>query len=282
METPVTPHEPARQEFEREALQWLPDVARFALSLTREEASADDLVQDTYLSAQQNWHQFIPGTSSRAWLFTICRNRFYRLSERDARQVAVDDPELEALAAATLHTSASQDGLAEAFERSDIRDAVDAALAELPAPFRDAAILVDVNDETYESTAQILGVPIGTVRSRLFRARRMLQERLLSHARDAGFAVPSTMPTAPGGVTMEPMPDCVSVMRQLWDYLDGELSDERMAQIRNHLTMCGRCKPQADFERSFLAAVAHARRDQRNPAPLRERVREALRRQVSA
>ena len=278
----MTQSDADRQAFERETLQWLPDIARFALSLTRDDDGADDLVQDTYLSAQQNWHQFIPGSSSRAWLFTICRHRFYRLNERDARQIAVDDPELEALAAATLHTAALQDGLSDAFERTEIRDAVEAALAELPAPFRDAAILVDVHDATYESAAQTLGVPVGTVRSRLFRARRMLQERLLTHARDAGFAAPSTMTTAPGGVTMEPMPDCVSVMRQLWDFLDGELSDDRMTEIREHLAMCGRCKPHADFERSFLAAVAHARRDHRNPAPLRDRVREALRRQVSA
>lgn len=267
------------RSFERETLQWLPDVARFALSLTREEADADDLVQDTYLSAQLNWHQFVPGSSSRAWMFTICRHRYYRLHERDAREVTVDDPELEALAAATLHTSAMKSGLSEAFERSEIRNAVHAALAELPPPFRDAAILVDVNDATYESAAQMLGVPIGTVRSRLFRARRMLQERLLAHARDAGFAVPPTMTTESGGMTMEPMPDCVAVMRQLWDYLDGELTDDRMAVVRDHLARCGRCQPQAEFERAFLAAIAHARRDHRNPTSLRDRVRGALRRQ---
>src|ERR1043166_1159067 len=68
--------------FEREALCWLPDVARFALSLTRNEADADDLVQDTFLLAYEKWSQFEPDTECRAWLFTICRHRFYRTRER--------------------------------------------------------------------------------------------------------------------------------------------------------------------------------------------------------
>ena len=176
--------------FEADALRWLPDLARYALSLTRNEPEADDLVQDSFLMAYQQWHQFDAGTDCRAWLFTICRHRFFRSRQRDERQVATEDPELEALAAAAIHTGAKGAGLEDAFARSAVLQAVDAAIAELPTPFRDVAILVDVEDQTYETTAQILGVPIGTVRSRLFRARRILQEKLLSHAQDAGIAVP--------------------------------------------------------------------------------------------
>ena len=69
--------------FEREALPWLDDVYRFALSLTRDDADADDVVQETYLRAYRSWHTFIPGTECRRWLFTICRNTFYRRRRRE-------------------------------------------------------------------------------------------------------------------------------------------------------------------------------------------------------
>ncbi len=185
---------PARDDarFEREALRWLPDVSRYALSLTRDNGEADDLVQDTFLIAYENWNQYVPGSQCRAWLFTICRNHFYRTRNRAERQVAADAPELEALAAAAIHASAKADGLGDAFERAEVMQAIEQAIAELPQPFRDAAILVDLHDHTYDTASAVLGVPIGTVRSRLFRARRLLQEKLLAYARDAGIAVHKT------------------------------------------------------------------------------------------
>jgi len=181
---------PARDDarFEQEAMRWLPDVSRFALSLARDDSEADDLVQDTFLIAYENWNQYVPGSQCRAWLFTICRNHFYRTRSRAERQVATDAPELEALAAAAVHASAKADGLDDAFERSEVLEAIETAMAELPQPFRDAAILVDLHDHTYDTASAVLGVPIGTVRSRLFRARRLLQEKLIAHARDAGIA----------------------------------------------------------------------------------------------
>ena len=75
---------------------------------------------------------------------------------------------------------------------------------------------------------------------------------------------------------MMPMLDCDAVMRQLWDYLDGELTDDRMEAIRAHLSMCNRCTPQAEFEQAFLRAVAQARREHSNPAGMAHRVRAAL------
>lgn len=173
--------------FEREALCWLPDVTRYALSLTREESDADDLVQDTFLIAYEKWNQFVPGSECRAWLFTICRNRFYRSSERAEREMAAETPELEALAAAAIHASARSSGLEDSFERHEVLQAVEAAIAGLPPAFRDVALLIDLHDHTYSSASAVLGVPVGTVRSRLFRARRLLQEKLLAHARDAGI-----------------------------------------------------------------------------------------------
>lgn len=76
---------------------------------------------------------------------------------------------------------------------------------------------------------------------------------------------------------MMPMLDCDAVMRQLWDYLDGELTPERAEAIHAHLAMCKRCYPQYEFEKAFCDAVAHAQREHSNPSRLRDRVMEALR-----
>ncbi|GAC1656667.1 MAG: sigma-70 family RNA polymerase sigma factor [Gemmatimonadaceae bacterium] len=174
--------------FERDALPWVDDVYRFALSLTRNEADADDVVQDTFLRAYKSWHTFQPGSDARRWLFTICRNVFLRSRERARHQVDVEDGDVEALAAARLHRVAVDTGEVDTLARLDLAPAITHALDELVEPFRSAVILVDVEDQSYEAAADVLGVPIGTVRSRLFRGRRLLQEKLLDYAKDAGFS----------------------------------------------------------------------------------------------
>jgi RNA polymerase sigma-70 factor (ECF subfamily) len=156
-------------------------------SLTRNEADADDLVQDTFLRAYSSWESYTPGTECRGWLFTICRNSFLRTRQREERQVQTEDAEFEALAAVAVHESAKQGGYGSLFAESDLSDAIDRALGELPDAFRDVVLLVDMNDQPYADAAATLGVPIGTVRSRLFRARRLLQESLIAYARDAGM-----------------------------------------------------------------------------------------------
>lgn len=172
--------------FEAVTLPLLPDVIRFARSLTRDASSADDLVQDVYLAALRNWHQYDPSLTCRNWLFTICRNRFLRITSRAERQVAVEDAELESLAAA-MPESVKPSDFPAWVERSEVTQAIQDAMATLPDPFREVAVLVDWHDLTYEAAAGILDVPVGTVRSRLFRARRILQQRLAVHARDAGI-----------------------------------------------------------------------------------------------
>lgn len=196
MATEVERNQQKNQRFADEALVWLPDVTRFALSLTRDQANADDLIQDTFLRAYQSWDTFIPGSACRGWLFTICRNTFYRQSIRDRRMVQCDDPELEALAAAAVHASADTSGAGDLFTRVDLHDALDRALEALPDQFREAIILVDVQDQSYDTAAQVVGVPVGTIRSRLFRGRRLLQEALLEYAQDAGIVQPATMSAA--------------------------------------------------------------------------------------
>lgn len=174
--------------FEREALPWLDDVHRFALSLTRDTSDADDIVQDTYLRAYRSWHTYMPGSDCRRWLFTICRNAFLRSRERERPTVDIEDVERDVIGAGQVYAAALEEGYTGLFARLDIGPAVERALRQIPEPFRTAIVIVDVQDQPYEAAAEILGVPIGTIRSRLFRGRRLLQEMLLAYARDAGLA----------------------------------------------------------------------------------------------
>lgn len=175
-------------EFARDALPYMDDVYRFALSLTRNAADADDIVQETFLRAFRSWHTFQPGSDARRWLFTICRNAFLRAREKSRHEVDMEDGDAETLAAVRLHADMLNDGTDQLLTRLDLAPALRTALHDLQEPFRSAVVLVDVEDQSYEAASEILGVPIGTVRSRLFRGRRQLQEKLRVYARDAGFA----------------------------------------------------------------------------------------------
>jgi len=173
-------------DFERLTMPHLAEVARFARALTRDAARADDLVQETYLQALRGWHTFREGADPRRWLFAVCHHTFLRTIQREARYVEApdEDPELESLATAVAHWNAQRSGVAEIVERMDLRSAIDRALAALPAHYRGVVILVDVEGQSYEEAALVLDVAVGTVRSRLFRARRLLQDMLFEHARD--------------------------------------------------------------------------------------------------
>jgi RNA polymerase sigma-70 factor (ECF subfamily) len=180
------------QTFDDVALPCLPELARFARSLTRDASDADDLVQETYLRAFEAWHTFQLGTDCRRWLFTICRNVFLRGRERAQRVVSVEDPDAETLGAVYGHRSAREAGLDDLYARIDLGPALDRAIDMLSDPFAAVVRLIDVDGRSYEDVAELLDVPIGTVRSRLFRARRLLQDALLAHALDAGFGRATT------------------------------------------------------------------------------------------
>jgi RNA polymerase sigma-70 factor (ECF subfamily) len=173
--------------FEAEALPYIDDVYRFALSLTRDAADADDVVQETFLRAYRSWHTFQPGSDARRWLFTITRNVFLRSKERERRHVELEDGDLEALSSFAATTDQARDGSDQILSRIDLAPALRRALDELDEPFKSAVVLVDLEYQSYEAASEILGVPIGTVRSRLFRGRRILQDKLITYARDAGF-----------------------------------------------------------------------------------------------
>ena len=191
---------PTVEAFESEALPFLPNVARYARVLTRDSADADDLTQETFLRAYEAWGSFRPGSDCRKWLFTICRNLYLRNRQRAQRFVAVDDADGELKATREMYFRAREQGCKDLFERIDLGPALEKGLASLLPEYREVVVLVDIEDCSYAAAAAALNVPIGTVRSRLFRARRLLQQSLMEYAEDLGFLRRSQeQPSTTGG-----------------------------------------------------------------------------------
>ena len=191
MTEPLTPAVGSHAEFSALALTAIDDVYRFARSLTRDEVDAEDVVQETYLRAFKSWTTFQPGSDVRRWLFTIARNAFLRSRERGKREITLDDEGAEIVDAVQAKDAWVRQGLDPLLDRADLGPAIRAALDEIPESYRSAVVLVDIEDQSYEDAAEVLGVPVGTVRSRLFRGRKLLQEQLLAYAQDAGFLTSS-------------------------------------------------------------------------------------------
>ena len=167
-------------------------VYRFALRLTGAQDEAEDLVQDTYLRAFRAWEQYAPGTRCKSWLFTICRNVFLRGRERSQRHDAIlmetarDDPRAISREAPVFAASRDEDPEGEFF-RSIVDDQVFAAIEELPEEYRMTVVLSDLEDLSYGEISEVMGIPVGTVKSRLFRGRRQLQRKLYEYALEMGY-----------------------------------------------------------------------------------------------
>ena len=172
--------------FETEALPQLDTVYRAALRLTSGNAAeADDLTQETMLRAFRNWGQYQPGTNIRAWLLTILRHAFineYR--RRKHRPATLDVHELESHAVFPDVQEADPEGR---FFDQIVDDEVQRAIDKLPDDFRETLVLSDVGGLSYQEIADATGVPVGTVKSRLFRGRRILQRQLYDYAVEMGY-----------------------------------------------------------------------------------------------
>lgn len=153
---------------------------RTALRLTRNAADAEDLVQETYLKAFRAAERFEPGTNLRAWLFTILHNTARnRARDRVREGVTVDSEAIERAADGLgLAGAAPSDTPESLLLRETLAPELQAAIDELPEVFREAVWLRDVEEFTYAEIAEMLGVPAGTVMSRISRGRRMLFDRL--------------------------------------------------------------------------------------------------------
>ncbi len=176
--------------FEREMIPHLKSLFHFALRLSGNEDDANDLVQDTYLKAYRFLGSYERGSNAKAWLFRILKNSFinnYRKVSKEPSKIDYEEAE-NFLNTGKASYSDSID-LREKMFRGLIGDEVSSALNALPVDFRAVIILCDVEEFTYEEIAQIIDIPIGTVRSRLHRARKMLREMLMEYALSMGYDV---------------------------------------------------------------------------------------------
>jgi len=175
--------------FERDALPYLDALYGAALRMTKNPESAEDLVQETFAKAFTSFHQFTEGTNLRAWLYRILTTTFINIYRKEQRQPLISDGEIEEwqIAEAATHTSdQGKSAEVEALEQLPDSD-IKIALQELPEEFRLAVYFADVEGFSYKEVAEILGIPPGTVMSRLHRGRKLLRESLADYARERGF-----------------------------------------------------------------------------------------------
>src|SRR5947199_10580186 len=174
-----------RASFEREALVHLDSRYRVALRLTGNAAEADDLVQETMLKAYRAWEQYQKGTNAKGWLLTILRHAFINEYRRRTRHPATVD--LDAIETFSVFEELQDEDPQGTFFDRIVDDEVLRAIDQLPEQFRETVVLSDVEGLSYEEIARVLDVPVGTVKSRLFRARRLLQQQLYDYAVGMGY-----------------------------------------------------------------------------------------------
>jgi RNA polymerase sigma-70 factor (ECF subfamily) len=179
--------EEPRAAFESVAFEHLPALHRHALRLTRKEADADDLVQEAMLKAFRAYHQFTPGTNFKAWIFRILVNSYInRYRRREREPIPVDFTEMEPMAAGLGAGGLTVTDIGQL--KDQVSDEVKEGLDAMPEDYRMVFLLSVLDEFAYHEIAEILGIPIGTVMSRLFRARKHMRSRLETYAAEIGFS----------------------------------------------------------------------------------------------
>lgn len=174
--------------FKNEFMPHIEALKTFAFHLTYSDADADDLIQETYMKAFKFMDKYEKGTNAKAWLFKILKNAYineYRKKVKSPQKVDVDDVGL-------VKTTENQNERLKADLRDDIYtnelgDEVTKALDKLPEDFRTVILLCDIEGFSYEEMSKIIDIPVGTIRSRLFRARNALKELLKPYAVKMGY-----------------------------------------------------------------------------------------------
>lgn len=181
------------EEFKREALPHIGILRNYAYKITGNELDADDLLQETYLRAFRFFHKFEKGTNCKAWLFRIMKNLFinnYRKNQKSPGKV--DYEEIENFFENIKSDKIDSTDLQEKVFNNLLDDQVTIALNSLQDDFKTVIILCDIEGLSYEEIAEFVQCPIGTVRSRLHRARKLLAQKLYKYAKDKGYDVDNT------------------------------------------------------------------------------------------
>lgn len=221
-----------------------------ARRLTGSAADAEDLLQEAALNALRGRGTFQAGTNFRAWFYRILVNHFYSSRRRERRFVTLSldqepHPGITALVE-LLRGPPDFDPVTQLLARMDAEE-IAASLQSLPAPYDVVALLYFGQELSYQEIAQVLEIPIGTVRSRLHRARMLLRKRLHRLARSAGIATAAPSPLA--GLRLGS--SCRKVMARLGEYLDGELRPGDCEVIEGHLSACEPCQGMLQLQRTF-------------------------------
>lgn len=175
-------------DFKNEAMIHIDALYNFALRMTGDPEDANDLVQETYLKAYRFFDSFEKGTNCKAWLFRILKNSYINRYRKESKEPdKVDYDEIKEFYHTVKHSSLDSNDMQEKIFGELLDDEVARALESLPEDFREVVQLCDIEGFTYEEIANMVDCPIGTVRSRLHRGRKILRERLLEYARYHGY-----------------------------------------------------------------------------------------------
>jgi RNA polymerase sigma-70 factor (ECF subfamily) len=176
------------EEFEREAVPHMDSLYNFALKMTGDSDDASDLLQETYLKAFRFWDKFEKGTNCKAWLFRIMKNTYINTYRKNTKEPdKVDYEEIENFYENIKPSSTDSAHLEKDIYDNLLDDELSDAISSLPEDFRTVVILCDIEGYTYDEIADFVDVPVGTVRSRLHRARKMLFTKLHKYAGDKGY-----------------------------------------------------------------------------------------------
>ncbi len=195
-----------RAEFEQEALPYLDNLYATALRLTRSASDAEDLVQDTLLKAYRFYDRFEAGTNMKAWLLRILTNTFINRYRRSVRERKVFEGAIARPVGEGVMSRAAMRGLSRPVEdaqRRILAAEIQAAIDELPDDYRMMILLADVEELSYKEIAEVVGCPIGTVMSRLHRARKLLQSKLVQQAIQLGIVDEPGDETADAPVSLD-------------------------------------------------------------------------------
>ena len=176
------------EDFTNETLPHENALYNYALKISGNTDDAQDLVQETYYKAYRHFDKFQSGTNSKAWMFMILKNTFindYRKSKREPYKL--DYEQIQNFYENVKSDRAEENNLDKEFYNDLFDDELTEAIDQLPTKMREVFLLCDLEGYSYEETAELVDCPIGTVRSRLHRARHMLQETLFDYAKDKGF-----------------------------------------------------------------------------------------------
>jgi RNA polymerase sigma factor (sigma-70 family) len=169
--------------FKEDAASYIDELYRVAFHLTKKRDDADDLVQETYLRAVKNYGQFETGTNLKAWLTRMLYNLFVNRYHRDKKSVSIDQPVSDTATTWLDNMESNSPGPEAAFLQTELKEKLKNALDDLPEDFSTPIVLVDIGGFSYSEAAEVISCPVGTVRSRLFRARNILADKLREYVR---------------------------------------------------------------------------------------------------